>query len=108
MDWPADWDDIVEVRLHVLKRNTAAVALFKKWGFEVVQTTFSYYAGHSVLRMVKKADIGGVKVAAKKAQATVAVKAAPDKPSGLDDGSSSAYTEEEDDGYSDDSLDEDW
>ena len=54
MDWPAAWNDIVEVRLHVLKRNIAAVALFKRRGFEVVQTSFNYFDGHSVLRMVKK------------------------------------------------------
>ena len=60
MDWPADWDDIVEVRLHVLKRNVAAVALYRKWGFEVVQTTVNYFIGRSVLRMAKKIATGGV------------------------------------------------
>ena len=54
MDWPAEWNDIAEVRLHVLKRNLVAVALYKKWGFEVVQTTLNYFVGHPVFRMVKK------------------------------------------------------
>ena len=54
MNWPAQWDDIVEVRVHVLKRNVAAVDLFTKWGFEVAQSTFHYFVGHCVLRMVKR------------------------------------------------------
>ena len=54
MDWPAAWNDIMEVRLHVLQRNAAAVALYKKWGFEVVDTKLDYFVGHPVLRMVKK------------------------------------------------------
>ena len=54
MDWPAAWNDIIEVRLHVLERNVGAVALYKKWGFEVVEAKRDYFIGHPVLRMVKK------------------------------------------------------
>ena len=42
------------MRLHVLERNIGAVALYKKWGFEVVETKREYFIGHPVLRMVKK------------------------------------------------------
>ena len=56
IDWPAEWNDIAEVRLHVLKLNTEAVDLFTQWGFKVAQTTFHYYVGHWVLRMVRKIE----------------------------------------------------
>ena len=52
MDWPAAWNDIAEVRLEVLQGNVAAVALFKRRGFEVVQT--SLYAERPLLKMIKK------------------------------------------------------
>ena len=61
MDWASAWADVREVRLHVLKQNLGAVALYKKWGFEAVETKFDYFVGHPVLRMVKKLSITGEK-----------------------------------------------
>ena len=57
MDWASALGDVREVRLHVLKRNLGAVALYKKWGFETVDTKFDYFVEHPVLRMVKKISI---------------------------------------------------
>jgi hypothetical protein len=42
------------VSLHVLERNAKAIALYKKWGFEVTETKFVYYVGQAVLKMVKQ------------------------------------------------------
>ena len=61
MDWASAWKDVREVRLHVLKSNLGAVALYKKWGFEVVETKLHYFVGHPVLRMIKKLTITGKK-----------------------------------------------
>ena len=52
MDWPAEWNQIVEVRLDVLEGNVAALGLYEKWGFEVVQTGF--FVERPMLKMVKK------------------------------------------------------
>jgi ribosomal protein S18 acetylase RimI-like enzyme len=54
MDWPAAWNDVAEVILHVMARNAKAIALYKKWGFEVTETKFDYYVGHTILKMVKQ------------------------------------------------------
>ena len=61
MEWASALGDVREVRLHVLKNNLGAVALYKKWGFETVDTKFDYFIEHPVLRMVKKIIITGEK-----------------------------------------------
>ena len=70
MDWPTTWKDVVEVRLHVLERNLGAVALYKKWGFEVVETKHDYFVGHPVMRMVKKLAQSSHTIAGRKRKRT--------------------------------------
>ena len=52
MNWPAEWNQIAEVHLDVLEGNVAAMGLYEKWGFEVVQSAF--FVDRPILKMVKK------------------------------------------------------